>query len=45
VQAVVKFLAALRLERTSAWANEQDAARQHKHQIQIGDGVIITTGK
>ena len=45
VQAVVKYLAALRQERTSAWGNEQDASRQHKHMINLGDGVIITTSK
>ena len=29
----------------SMWTSKEDADRQHRHQIEIGDGVIVTTRK
>ena len=44
VQSVVAHLAKERDERaTSAWATTDDAERQHRPQINLGDGVIMTT--
>lgn len=44
VQAVVAHLEKERGSRTvSAWNNEDDARRQHRPQINLGDGVTMTT--
>lgn len=44
VQAVVTHLEIARAGRTvSAWGNTDDADRQHRPQIVLGDGVTLTT--
>lgn len=45
VQAVFQHLAEQTGRTTSAWADPTAAARQHRHEINLGDGVILTTRK
>lgn len=46
VQAVVAHLELERNERTtSAWGDTESAERQHRPQVNLGDGVILTTRK
>lgn len=43
VQAVFEHLEAEKSRRTSAWSNAEDAARQHRPIIGLGDGVLLTS--
>lgn len=43
VQAVFEYLEQEKARRTSSWTNEEDAERQHRPTIELGDGVIMTS--
>ena len=45
VIAAFKFSLAEKGRSISMWTSKEDADRQHRHQIEIGDGVIVTTRK
>lgn len=45
VVAVFDYLESAAGRRVSAWTDEQQAKRQHKPMIDIGDGVILTSRK
>lgn len=42
VIAALTYRAKLHGEQISVWANEQDARRQHRPMLNIGDGLILT---
>jgi len=44
-QAVIAHLEAERERTTAAWSDEQQAARQHRPIINLGDGVVVTSRK
>lgn len=43
VQAAYKYLENMGNRETSTWASEEDAKRQHRPTINIGDGIWMTT--
>lgn len=43
VQAVIEKIEAVKGRRTSAWGNEEQAKRQHRPILDIGDGVVLTS--
>jgi hypothetical protein len=45
VQAVVEFVESQKARTTSAWGSREEAARQHRPMVGIGDGVIMTSRK
>jgi len=45
VQAVYRHLEDHRNRAPSAWISEEDANRQHRPKLEIGDGVILTVRK
>lgn len=45
VMAAISFISHSEGRKVSAWASEDQAAKQHRPMIQIGDGVILTTRK
>lgn len=45
VQAVFRHLENLAGRETSTWASQNDAKRQHRPMVDIGDGIVMTTRK
>lgn len=45
VQAAAEWIESNADRRTSAWATPEDADRQHRPQIDLGDGVVLTSRK
>jgi hypothetical protein len=43
VQAVMEAVEAAKGRRTSAWGSTEDAKRQHRPILDIGDGVVLTS--
>jgi len=45
VQAVIEFVESQKVRTTSAWGSREDAARQHRPLVNLGDGVVVTSRK
>lgn len=45
IVAVLNFIAGSADRRVMAWATPEDAKRQHRPMLDIGDGVVLTTRK